>query len=256
MTSSYYTSDRGLSEYLLFHYGKPEEILPWPGGPRDALDYPVRSVRELLDPERLQKDRTTRALDLGCAVGRSSFELARVAAEVVGIDASPVFIEAAETLRASGSMPYAFAVEGNLSRSATAEVPADIDRTRVRFRVGDAMDPPGDLGAFDVVHLANLIDRLPEPTRCLDHLPDLVRPGGQLLLLSPCTWLEDYTPENHWLGGRIVDGEPVTTLDGLHRRLDPHFTLDLTRDLPFLLREHARKYQWSLALATRWIRRG
>jgi len=34
-----------------------------------------------------------RALDLGCAVGRSSFELAREYQEVVGIDISQTFID-------------------------------------------------------------------------------------------------------------------------------------------------------------------
>jgi hypothetical protein len=31
--------------------------------------------------------------------------------------------------------------------------------------------------------------------------------------------------------------------------------LKLVKDLPFLIREHARKFQWSVALATVWRRR-
>lgn len=255
MASTYYTSDRGLSEYLLFHYGKPDEVMPWPGGPRDATGYPERSVSSLLDPVRLAHDRTIRALDLGCAVGRSTFELARHAHEVTGIDFSPVFIKAAETLRQSGSMPYSFIVEGQLQQSAVAEVPAGIDRDRVRFQVGDAMSLPSDPDIFDVVHMANLIDRLSDPARCLQRLATLMRPGGQLLLLSPYTWMTEYTPEANWIGGRLADGRALTTLDGLHQHLDARFVLDQVIDIPFLIREHARKYQWSVAQGTRWIRR-
>jgi len=48
----------------------------------------------------------------------------------------------------------------------------------------------------------------------------------------------------------------VSTLDGLRAALDPHFELISARDLPFLIREHARKYQWSIAQATVWVRKG
>lgn len=254
MTQPYYHSDQGLSEYLLFHYGKPEEVLPYPFGPRDALGYPVKSVYALLDPARWEKDRARRALDLGCAVGRSSFELTRYADEVVGIDTSSRFIAAAQTLQAEGGLPYAFQVEGQIRQDAVAEVPRDIDRSRVTFQVGDAMNLGKNIGAFDIVHMANLIDRLPDPARCLRQLPGIVHPGGQLLLLSPYTWMQAYTPEDAWIGGRTIDGKPRTSLEGLRDMLDDDFTLDLTLDLPFLIREHARKYQWSVAQGTRWIR--
>jgi hypothetical protein len=41
----------------------------------------------------------------------------------------------------------------------------------------------------------------------------------------------------------------------LHRHLDKDFTLHERKDLPFLIREHARKFQWSVAEATIWIRK-
>ena len=40
MTKGFYETNKALSEYLLFHYGKPDEVLPWEFGPTDALDYP------------------------------------------------------------------------------------------------------------------------------------------------------------------------------------------------------------------------
>jgi hypothetical protein len=35
----------------------------------------------------------------------------------------------------------------------------------------------------------------------------------------------------------------------------PRFDHRLTKDLPFLIREHARKFQWSVAQATLWERK-
>jgi SAM-dependent methyltransferase len=109
----------------------------------------------------------------------------------------------------------------------------------------------GDLGSFDVVLAANLLCRLPEPRKFLARLPSLVRPGGQLLLTTPFTWLDDYTPRDSWIGGRgdISSAEALTDL------LSPHFELREQKDLPFLIREHVRKFQWSVAWGTRWVRK-
>ena len=233
-----YESDKLLAEYLLFHYGSPEEILPYEFGPQDALEYPARCVSECVTERG-------RALDLGCAVGRSAFELAQSCESVIGIDFSRRFIEAATALK-SGELPYLRADEGDIATPLIARVPAGIDRARVAFEVGDAMDLRADLGAFDVVLMANLIDRLREPKRCLERLHSLVRSGGQLVITSPYTWLDEFTPRANWLS---------PALDGLRTALTPHFDLVSTRDMPFLIREHARKFQWSVAQATTWIRR-
>jgi putative 4-mercaptohistidine N1-methyltranferase len=251
--SDFYETERALSEYLLFHYGSAEQVLPWPFGPVTALDYPARCVSECLEITRLPA--APRALDLGCAVGRSTFELARFCPEVIGIDYSHRFIEVARLLLEHGSIPYQYVEEGELTIPATAAVPAGLDRSRVKFEQGDAQALRPDLGRFDVVLLANLVDRLSEPRRCLEALPELVTPGGQLILTTPCTWLDDYTPRAHWLGGYAQDGHSVRTRETLEAVLEPHFALARTRDLPFLIREHSRKFQWSVALGTLWIRR-
>jgi putative 4-mercaptohistidine N1-methyltranferase len=247
-----YETDQLLAQYLLFHYGAAEEILPYPSAPREALDYPVRCITECLDASRLPS--SARALDLGCAVGRSTFELARSCHSVIGIDFSHRFIDAAEALRQTGALSHLRLDEGDLTTPLIARVAPEIPRERVRFLQGDAMALPEDLGPFDVVLMANLIDRLSSPLRCLARLSELVAPGGQLIITSPYTWLEDFTPRERWLGGFQRNGQNVTTLDGLTAALTPAFTLEKVQDLPFLIREHARKYQWSVAQATRWVR--
>ena len=252
MAEGFYETTKALSEYLLFHYGKPEEVLPWDFGPRDALNYPTRCVSECVASDRLSPN--ARALDLGCAVGRSTFELARHCTKAIGIDLSEGFIAAAGQLQQDGQVPYSFVVEGEIVQATVAEVPGGIDRARVSFEQGDATFLRDGLGKFDVVLIANLIDRLPCPTKCLQQLPDFVASGGQLIIASPCTWLEDYTPKTEWLGGCYRDSQGKQTIETLRDLLSPAFTLDGEWNLPFLIREHARKYQWSVAQATRWIR--
>jgi putative 4-mercaptohistidine N1-methyltranferase len=253
MAENYYDSQRGASEYLLFHYGSPD--LPPPPGWAEAaaLEFPARCVSQCLDLARLPP--RARALDLGCAVGRSSFELARHCQEVIGIDFSSQFIGLANRLRRRGSLRFKSIEEGELTQARRAVVPSGLDRRRVKFAVGDATRLRPDLGEFDVVLMANLIDRLEAPLRCLERLPALLRPGGQLIVASPYTWLASYTPRKNWLGGWARGGRPVRTFAALRRILSPHFKLARRLDLPFLLREHARKYQLGIADASTWVRR-
>jgi hypothetical protein len=65
----------------------------------------------------------------------------------------------------------------------------------------------------------------------------------------------EYTPADEWIGGFVSEGTEHRTLDGLQNALEGDFTLTGTKDLSFLIREHARKFQWSVAQASIWKRR-
>jgi putative 4-mercaptohistidine N1-methyltranferase len=249
---SLYESPKLLGEYLLLHYGTSGEVrheaLPVD---RDITDtpFPVRCVRRLLDTELLPPDAT--ALELGCSVGASAFELARTCARVEASDYSASFINAAERLKKEGRLDAIRLLEGDRSQPFTAWVPPEADRTRVAFSVQDATALPESLGPFDVVLAANLLCRLPDPEALLRRFTNLVKPGGQLLLTTPFTWLEEFTPRDRWIGGTTTG---PSSEEELIRRLSPHFRLHRRVDLPFLIREHERKYQLGIALGTSWIR--
>lgn len=250
--SDFYESDRAVSEYLFFHYGEPARLLPWDFGPQGGLNYPVRCVTELLDSTNVSAN--ARALDLGCAVGRSTFELARYCTEAIGIDFSRRFADEASALAESGRRDYSYVIEGDLTKTGTAVVDIGIDRSRVSFEQGDAVRLRDGLGRFDIVLMANLLCRLPDPAKCLRHMKELLNPGGQLLITTPCTWMEEYTPRDKWLGGFERNGAPVRTLDSLKDLLNGEFELVKQVELSFLIREHERKFQWTVAQGTTWVR--
>lgn len=246
-----YEADRILNTYLLFHYGTREEILAG-----SALEeagatlgdayfrFPVATVAETFD---LAGAPFGRALDLGCAVGRSSFELSRHAEEVIGIDFSKAFIEAAESLAAGQTLRYRRYRESHLTDDLLVTAPGDSHPDRVQFEVGDAMDLRDDLGEFDLVHAANLLCRLPEPKRFLDRLPILVKPGGQFVIATPATWLDEFTPSENQ--------PPGLTLDFLEDHLADTFEHRSVKELPFLIRDHQRKFQISTSQTSVWVRR-
>lgn len=240
---SSYESEKLLGEYLLFHYGSAAEILPQVAveGMENALGFTQRTVAWFGEGE------VARALDVGCAVGRSTFELARHAHEVVGIDFSKSFIESAERLRAGKAEEFWRLEEASLRTKMQVEAPAEVDFSRVKFEVGDATDLRADLAFFDRVHAANLVCRLPEPRKFLQRLASLVKPSGELVLATPCTWLEDYTAKENWPQGK--------TRDWLLQELEADFDLVGEGEEPFLIRETARKFQWTSSLVTKWRRR-
>jgi putative 4-mercaptohistidine N1-methyltranferase len=248
----YYESDAALAQYLLLHYGTKADIAPDGFVPKKALSFPLRCVTDTVDWQKMRH--RARALEVGCAVGRSSFELARRCAEVIGVDFSQRFIAAARRLRTTGEVEIERVDQGDLTSRVRLAVPPDIDRNRVRFEQGDAQDLRKNLGAFDVVLAANLLCRLRHPRRFLDRLPALVRPGGILVLTTPSTWKQIHTPRSNWIGGCIRDGREVRTLDGLKDLLDPAFRLRRRLDLPLVIREHERKYEYIVAEATVWRR--
>lgn len=73
-----------------------------------------------------QDDVPSIALDIGCAVGRSTFELAKKFNQVIGIDFSHGFINAANKLKTYGKLPYTVQTEGSLVSQHVAAVDPDI----------------------------------------------------------------------------------------------------------------------------------
>jgi putative 4-mercaptohistidine N1-methyltranferase len=250
MPHSHYETDIILNEYLLFHYGTHEDQLPFPFGPKNSLHFPIRCVTECLDVDSLPSQAV--ALDLGCAVGRSSFELARYCEHVVAVDNSHIFISTAKHLQEKGRIEYKIIEEGAKPALRIAKLPEKIDPTRVHFRCCDAMNLFQEPVRFHVVLAANLLCRLPHPASFLKQLPSLVEIGGQLILTSPYSWLEEFTPKSHWLGEGSLDQK--THLKCIKDIFMGYFELERSFDMPFLMREHLRKYQWGVAQASTWKR--
>lgn len=244
--SSHYETDQFMSEYAEFHYG--DEYFGVPNFPKALVD----TVMPYLDGKPKVK-----ALDLGCAVGRASFELARYFEQVTGVDFSARFINLGVQLNNEGTLRYAITDEGDLQLFKTRTL-AELDLDKVpapEFIQGDACNLKPLLSGYDLVFAANLIDRLYEPSKFLKDVHTRVNKGGLLMIASPYTWLEQHTPKESWLGGFKKDGESFTTLDGLKQHLGQHFKLvSEPTQVPFVIRETSHKYQHSLSNVTVWER--
>jgi len=245
--SSHYETDKLMSEYAEFHYG--DEYFGVVNFSKNLVDL---AMSILGDREKVK------ALDLGCASGRATFELARHFDQVAGVDFSARFITQGVLLASGEMLRYTLAEEGDLvayKARSLAELGLAATQHRVEFSQGDACNLKPQLTGFDFILAANLIDRLYKPAKFLGSIHERLNIGGVLMLASPYTWLEEHTPKEDWVGGFKKDGESFTTLDGLQAQLAKHFRLlHGPQEVPFVIRETKRKFQHSLSEVTFWER--
>jgi len=243
-----YETDELVTQYCEFHYG--DSCL-------GVANFPQAVARLAL--HAMEGRPKGRALDIGCSVGRTAFELANDFGQVDALDFSARFIQVGAQLQRTGRIRYARTEEGGLVTFQERTLEAlglRGDYANIHFMQQDATNMKPQYSGYDLVVAANLIDRLNDPARFLRELPGRMNSGAVLLIVSPYTWLETFTRKEKWLGGFKRDGEPVTTLDGLHAELDAHFSLaGAPASLPFVIRETARKHQHTIAEATIWIRK-
>lgn len=245
--ASHYETDKLISEYAEFHYG--DSYFGVANFPKTLADIAITAIKG--KPAR-------KALDLGCASGRATFELARHFDHVTGIDFSVRLIDSGIQMADKGELLYTLVDEGQLisyKARTLANMGLDKVREKVEFLQGDACNLKPILTNYDLILAANLIDRLYSPKKFLSSVHERLNIGGILLITSPYTWLEEHTRREEWIGGFKQSAENFTTLDGLKEQLGQHFRLIAAPvDVPFVIRETRRKFQHSLSEVTLWER--
>lgn len=112
-------------------------------------------------------------------------------------------------------------------------------------------------------------------SKFLNRLPELTAPNGLVVFISPYSWLPQYTKKSNWIGARYVAPEagagaaagagagaasgPVALrsreeLIVIMRGLG--FRLVHEEDCPWVIREHARKFNWGCSHVTAFQRVG
>lgn len=244
---SSYETDKMLSEYAEFHYGDRYF---------DVDNFPETLAKLAINT--IANKPAHKALDIGCAVGRASFELAKHFDHVTGIDFSARLINLGAQLAEQGVIRYSIVDQGELflhRERRLTELGLQQVRQKVKFLQGDACNLKDILTGYDLVLAANLIDRLYDPSLFLTTIHERINLGGILIIASPYTWLEEHTKKEHWVGGFKKDGENYSTLDGLKAMLEPHFDLvKPPQQVAFVIRETSRKFQHTLSEVTIWER--
>ena len=236
-----YESDTQVSQYSEFHYG--DEYYGVQNFAKASAEFCIDAMAQ----RPAQK-----ALDLGCAVGRSSFELAKHFAHVDGIDFSARFIKTAFTMQEQGEIRYHLIEEGELTAFKARKLSAlGLDNTanKVAFAQGDACNLKPQYKGYDLIFMGNLIDRVYSPRKVLEDMSHRLNRGGLLIIASPFTWLEEYTERSEWLGGyKDENGETLSSTQALEDALAKDFVrVKAAQEIPFVIRETKRKFQHTLS---------
>jgi len=200
-----------------------------------------------------------RALDMGCAAGRASLELAKHYHAVLGLDFSTRLFRVASVLQSEGVFRYELPLSGDISSFHSIDLAAieggalrDAAR-RCEFLQADACNIDPKYKDFDLVLASNLLTSLYAPAQFLACIRARLRPGAYLAIADTWEWNEKVTPKKAWLGGYKEAGENVTNLDGLERALGREFALIAPpTDLPWTLRNAERSFSYHISQLTIW----
>ncbi len=142
------------------------------------------------------------ALDVGCAVGRLSFDLAESHDHVIGLDTSIGFIRKAREILTQKEIAFDLIVEGHITEPRTHRFDEGRDFSRVDFIVADALALPFRARAFATTAAINLLEKVPDPLKHLTEINRVLRDRSAMFLFSdPFSWDESVSPPERWLSG-------------------------------------------------------
>jgi uncharacterized protein YbaR (Trm112 family)/SAM-dependent methyltransferase len=226
-----------VSSYLWSHYG---DLL----GEEMASDA-YRKWADLMDPH------PGLCLDVGCAVGRFTFEMSRKCDLAVGLDNSRAFIRTARVLMQDKRVDFPLKVEGHIQRPVQWVLPEDWPTEKAEFIVADAQALP--FAAHTVASSAslNLVDKVPQPLRTLMEMNRVsLLKGAQFLFSDPFSWSEEAAEEKEWLGGQRSGPFSGRALDHIQEllkgqggRLLPPWSVEKYGQIWWTIRTHANHYE-------------
>ena len=229
---------------MTFHYGHGDEI---PAALRPVADPRAFWATLVAAAQPEAHGEYACALDLGCSVGRYTFELARMSRLAVGIDTDFGKVFLAERMRRCGTVTYERKVRGRCFETTEASFAA---RRNVLFLVGDVLDPPFRAESFDLVAGLNLIDSVSLPLVLLGQMDALLSGGGLLILCAPYEWRTEICATTEWLETEDISSPVMLRriLEGaiLEQTGFAYRVLAECPEIPWVLRNSSR--HWSAYL--------
>ena len=200
-----YESQSDISRMLHHHYGSHSAAAD------HDLQQVLQLIRSLVQSGQCGMDK---ALDIGCGVGRVSFELSRIFAAVDGIDFTARHIQHCLQLKENGQLRYALPSEGELQQFceiSRQQLGFNHAPENLNFAQGDGHNLKPQFAGYDFIIAHRVLDSLYDPQAFLDTMLSRLNPQGVLLLTCAYAWNEEITPKQKWLGGFKANGENQTS---------------------------------------------
>lgn len=190
------------------------------------------------------------ALDTGCAVGRSTFEVAHQCGGIaLGIDLNFSLLRVAQKVLRDGRICFPLKRTGVVYDRHEYAMEFE-NTTKVDFWACDASALPFASESFNFVTALNVLDAVNSPATFLQSVNDTLAADGNLLLSTPYDWSPP-VPIQNWFGGhsqrRQHQGSSETVL---RKHLSPdhssplNLKLEITAEIehhPWHVRVHSRR---------------
>jgi SAM-dependent methyltransferase len=187
-------------------------------------------------------------VDLGCAVGRGTLELARTCELAVGVDLSFGMLRVAERVRREGRAVFPLRRTGVVYDRTEVEVP-DVPADRMSFWCCDVGALPFADGSFAGALSLNVLDCAASPAAHLTEMRRVIT--GHALLSTPYDWSPAATPFEQWIGGHSQRGDDEGSSAKALRRYLPQlgFAIEAEREVPWSVYANERsRVQYDLHL--------
>ncbi|MFT2090079.1 5-histidylcysteine sulfoxide synthase [Paraglaciecola sp. 2405UD69-4] len=170
----------------------------------------------------------SKVLDLGCGAGRLSFELAKIAGQVDGIDFTARHIQHCLDLKEQGQVRYAMPTQGDIfdfHEVTLADLGFQQAPENLNFAQGDGHNLKPQFCDYDVLVCHRVIEYSYHPEVLLAQLCQRVKPGGIMVIGSSYGWNEDITDKHRWIGGVKRNGENLSSEAHLTELMEGEFEL-------------------------------
>ncbi|KRT56427.1 class I SAM-dependent methyltransferase [endosymbiont of Ridgeia piscesae] len=205
-----------LSTYTWDAYGKYD-----PAEPESQQGVSPGAVKRCLSAgmELLPRIPEGPAIDLGCAVGGATFELAlHTNGLVIGIDKNFSLLQLAQRVLREGTVSYPRRRIGIVYDQREFPVPVT-DAERVDFWACDALELPFADATFGLAVGLQLVDSVNSPTALLEETARSLRSSGAMIMATPYDWSPAVTPLESWIGGHSQRGSNAGAAEPLLRSL-------------------------------------
>ena len=188
-------------------------------------------------------------LEIGCAVGRQSFELAKQTSDLVlGVDLNLGMLRIASSLLRTAEATLSIRRTGLVYERRRIRLP-EAPPENLDFWACDALALPFRDGQYSQVVALNVLDSVHDPLALLQAIAKVMREGGSAGLSCPYDWSDQVTPVGNWLGGHsqrsLLRGESTAVLEALLAESANCDLVDLAKvaqadNLPWHVRLHDR----------------
>ena len=184
-------------------------------------------------------------LDIGCSVGRGTFELAAATGDLaIGVDLNFSMLRIAEEIRRTGRARYARRRVGLAFDFIDDPIP-DLPAGNVSFWCTDVSSLPFAAANFDGAIALNMLDCVPSPLGLLCEMGRVLKPNSEAILATPFDWATGATEVAHWLGGHSQRSpHEGSSLTELRRVLSPDCAAGL--DTGLSIEAEADGVKWRL----------